>query len=69
MNEVLTKLENTVRTFTLDISLDSIDKPDEKRILNDKNELVSIHATYKIYCTQIYRITIRNIQFIKNGLK
>jgi len=65
MNEVLTKLENTVKTFNLNISLDSIDKPDEKRILNDKNELVSIHANYKIYCTQIYRINYQKYSIYK----
>ena len=56
MNEVLQHLENTVQIFNLDIPIETIDKEDEKRILKNKDELVSIYGTYKIYCTQIYRI-------------
>ena len=65
MNEVLEKLEKTVKTFNLNISLESIDKEDEKRTLKNKNELIDIHATYKIYCTQIYRINYQKYSIYK----
>ena len=65
MNEVLTKLEKTVKTFNLNIPLESIDKEDEKRPLKNKKELIEIHATYKIYCTQIYRINYQKYSIYK----
>lgn len=70
MNEVLEKLENTVNIFSLNnISLDSIDKPDEKRVLKNKDELVDIHATYKVYCTQIYRINYQKYSIYKEWVE
>ena len=65
MNEVLQKLENTVKTFNLNISIDSIDKGDEKRPLKNKIELIDIHGIYKIYCTQIYRINYQKYSIYK----
>ena len=54
MNEVLEHLEKTAKIFNLNIPIETIDKEDEKRPLKNKNELVQIYGTYKIYCTQIY---------------
>ena len=65
MNETLQKLENTAKIFNLNIPLDTIDKPDEKRVLKNKDELVDIHATYKVYCTQIYRINYQKYAIYK----
>ena len=65
MNEVLGNLEDTVKEFNLNISIDSIDKPEEKRILNDKDELIDINAKLKIYCTQIYRINYQKYSIYK----
>ena len=65
MNEVLEKLETTVKTFNLNIPLESIDKEDEKRPLKNKNELIDIHGTYKIYCTQIFRINYQKYSIYK----
>ncbi len=66
MNETLEKLENTAKIFGLNnIELDSIDKPDEKRVLKNKDELIDIHATYKVYCTQIYRINYQKYAIYK----
>jgi len=65
MNEVLGKLENTAKIFNLNIPLESIDKEDEKRALKNKSELVDIYGTYKIYCTQIYRINYQKYSIYK----
>jgi len=65
MNEVLQKLETTIKTFKLDIPIESIDKEDEKRSLKNKNELIDIHSNYKIYCTQIYRINYQKYSIYK----
>jgi hypothetical protein len=65
MNEVLEHLENTVKIFNLNIPIETIDKEDEKRILKNKDELVSIYGTYKIYCTQIYRINYQKYSIYK----
>ena len=65
MNEVLEKLEKTVKIFNLNIPLETIDKEDEKRVLKNKSELVDIYGTYKIYCTQIYRINYQKYSIYK----
>ena len=65
MNEVLGKLENTVKVFNLNIPIDSIDKPEEKRILNGKDELIDINAKIIIYSTQIYRINYQKYSIYK----
>ena len=65
MNEVLEHLENTAKIFNLNIPLETIDKEDEKRPLKNKDELVSIYGTYKIYCTQIYRINYQKYSIYK----
>ena len=65
MNEVLGKLENTAKIFNLNIPIESIDKEDEKRALKNKSELVDIYGTYKIYCTQIYRINYQKYSIYK----
>jgi len=65
MNEVLEHLENTAKIFNLNIPIDTIDKEDEKRPLKNKNELVDIYGTYKIYCTQIYRINYQKYSIYK----
>ena len=65
MNEVLEHLENTAKIFNLNIPLETIDKEDEKRPLKNKDELVSIYGTYKIFCTQIYRINCQKYSIYK----
>ena len=65
MNEVLEHLENTAKIFNLNIPLETIDKEDEKRPLKNKDELVDIYGTYKIYCTQIYRINYQKYSIYK----
>ena len=65
MNEVLEHLENTAKIFNLNIPLETIDKEDEKRPLKNKDELVSIYGTYKIFCTQIYRINYQKYSIYK----
>ena len=65
MNEVLEHLENTAKIFNLNIPIDTIDKEDEKRPLKNKDELVDIYGTYKIYCTQIYRINYQKYSIYK----
>ena len=65
MNEVLEHLEKTAKIFNLNIPLDTIDKEDEKRPLKNKDELVDINGTYKIYCTQIYRINYQKYSIYK----
>ena len=65
MNEVLEHLENTAKIFNLNIPLETIDKEDEKRALKNKNELVDIYGTYKIFCTQIYRINYQKYSIYK----
>ena len=65
MNEVLEKLENTAKIFNLNIPIETIDKEDEKRALKNKSELVDIYGTYKIYCTQIYRINYQKYSIYK----
>ena len=65
MNTVLAKLEQTVRVFNLNIPLDSIDNEEEKRPLKNKKELISIHETYIIYKTQIFRINYQKYSIYK----
>ena len=65
MNNVLAKLEQTVRVFNLNIPLDSIDNEEEKRPLKNKKELISIHETYIIYKTQIFRINYQKYSIYK----
>ena len=65
MNTVLAKLEQTVRVFNLNIPLDSIDNEEEKRPLKNKKELISIHETYIIYKTQIFRINYQKYSICK----
>ena len=65
MNNVLAKLEQSVRVFNLNIPLDSIDNEEEKRPLKNKKELISIHETYIIYKTQIFRINYQKYSIYK----
>ena len=65
MNTVLAKLEQTVRVFNLNIPLNSIDNEEEKRPLKNKKELISIHETYIIYKTQIFRINYQKYSIYK----
>jgi len=65
MNEVLEHLEKTAKIFNLNIPLETIDKEDEKRPLKNKDELINIYGTYKIFCTQIYRINYQKFSIYK----
>ena len=65
MNNILTKLEQTVNYFHLNIPLDSIDNNEEKRPLKNKKELVSINEAYYIYKTQIFRINYQKYSVYK----
>ena len=65
MNETLQHLENTLKIFNLNIPIETIDKENEKRALKNKEELVEIYGTYKIYCTQIYRINYQKYSIYK----
>ena len=65
MNEMLDKLEETVRYFNLNISLDSIDNKEEKRPLKNVKELVAINEAHYIYKTQIFRINYQKYSIYK----
>ena len=65
MNNILTKLEQTMNYFHLNIPLDSIDNDEEKRPLKNLKELVSINEAYYIYKTQIFRINYQKYSVYK----
>ena len=65
MNDMLYKLDKTVKDFNLNISLDSIDNKEEKRPLKDLKELVSINEAHYIYQTQIFRLNYQKYEIYK----
>ena len=65
MNLMLNKLEQTVKDFNLDISLDSIDNEEEKRPLKNPKELVAINEAHYIYKTQLFRINYQKYSIYK----
>ena len=65
MEDILNQLEQTVNYFNINIPLDSINNNEEKRPLKDKKELISIHETFYIYKTQIFRINYQKYEIYK----